>query len=34
MAFGGRDFELEWEIAARTYGMGSGKADVTAQMSA
>ena len=30
----GRDFELEWEIAARTCGMGSGKADVTAQMRA
>jgi hypothetical protein len=31
---GRRDFELEWEIAARTCGMGSGEADVTAQMRA
>jgi hypothetical protein len=30
----GRDFELEREIAARTCGMGSGKADVVAQMRA
>jgi hypothetical protein len=31
---GGRDFELEWEIATRACGMGNGKADVTAQMRA
>jgi hypothetical protein len=34
MAFGGRDVELEWKIAACTCGMGSGKGDVTAQMRA